>query len=315
MAEITNDLTWSISRAGLFQSCQRAYYYRYYGYWGGWKFDADEKAKLLYVLRNVKPMILWAGTIVHETIKDALTRYAATGEVPTLPALQQHATELLRAGWLETINKEWQERPSKKTNLFELYYGDGENYGECKKLPREQTDAIKERVMSALDAFSRSQVLKDILATSTKQWQPIDANLFFMLDDIKVWACPDFAYTDASSILHIIDWKTGKEHPAQLRLQLACYALYAIKTLNVPLENVAIHGVLLNDFGRRSDYQVDQALIDSVTSQIKVSFNAMKKKLKDAEKNLAEEDDFPCNPSDFNCSTCPFLRVCPAVQQ
>ena len=132
MAEITNDLTWSISRAGLFQSCQRAYYSRYYGYWGGWKFDADEKATLLYVLRNVKPMILWAGTIVHETIKDALTRYAATGEVPTPPALQQHATELLRAGWLETINKEWQERPSKKTNLFELYYGDGENYGECK---------------------------------------------------------------------------------------------------------------------------------------------------------------------------------------
>ena len=314
MAEITNDLTWSISRAAQFQSCQRAYYYRYYGYWGGWKSDADEKAKLLHILRNVKPMILWAGSIVHQTIKDALLKYAATGAPPRLPDLQAYATGLLRAGWLESINKEWLARPSKKTNLFELYYGDGENYGECKKLPREQTDAIKERVMSALEAFMFTPVLKDILATPPAHWQPVDENLFFMLDDIKVWACPDFAYTDEASILHIIDWKTGKEHPAQLRLQLACYALYAIKTLNVPLEQIAIHGVLLNDNGRRSDYQVDQALIDSVTNQIKTSFHAMKGKLKDVENNLAEEDDFPCNPSEFNCATCPFLRVCPVNQ-
>ena len=314
MAEITNDLTWSISRASLFQSCQRAYYYKYYGYWGGWKADADDKAKLLHILRNVKPMILWAGTIVHDTIKDALLKYAATGTVPTLPALQEHATQLLRSGWLETINKEWATRPSKKTNLFELYYGDGENYGECRKLPREQTDAIRERVMSALDAFMHTPVLKDILATPCNQWQPIDENLFFMLDDIKVWACPDFAYADSDSILHIIDWKTGKEHPAQLRLQLACYALYAINILHYPIERIAIHGVFLNDGGRRSDYPIDQALIDGVANQIKVSFNAMKGKLKDAEKNLADEENFPCNPSEFTCSSCPFLRACPAIQ-
>ena len=82
MAIISNELTWSASRASMFQSCPRKYYYNYYGSWGGWDKKADEKTKLLYILKNVKPMILWAGSIVHDTIKDSLLAFMATGRKP-----------------------------------------------------------------------------------------------------------------------------------------------------------------------------------------------------------------------------------------
>ena len=311
MGIISNELTWSASRASTFQSCQRRYYYNYYGSWGGWDKKADEKTKLLYILKNVKPMILWAGSIVHETIKDSLLTFMATGRRPDAGTLQNNATLKMRAGWIECVNKEWLDSP-KKTNLFELYYGDGENYGECRKLPREFTDAIKQRVMDALAAFAFSPALKEILDVPCSNWKTIDdASSFFMLDEIKVWAIIDFAYSDSNGILHIIDWKTGKEHPAQLRTQLACYALYAMSAWQTPLNKIAVHGVLLNDGGRRSDYSVDSALMESVPKQIRVSYNAMKAKLKDAENNTAVEEDFKCCPSEFNCSSCPFLRVCP----
>ena len=107
MAIISNELTWSASRASMFQSCPRKYYYNYYGSWGGWDKKADEKTKLLYVLKNVKPMILWAGSIVHDTIKESLLAFMATGRRPDAATLQQNATLKMRAGWIECVNKEW----------------------------------------------------------------------------------------------------------------------------------------------------------------------------------------------------------------
>lgn len=311
MKTLENELTWSVSRAQLFGSCPRAYFYTYYGAWGGWEKDCDENVRLTYILKNVKSMILWAGSIVHQVIKETLTNYKATGEYPALSAMQNRATELLRSGWIESINKEWLVQPNKKVNLFELYYGDGENYGECRKLPRETTDAIKERIMNCLEGFIYSPVLKEIMAVPTQNWQTIDELDTFQIEDIKIWCAVDFAYKDANGVLHIIDWKTGSENKQTLRQQLACYAFYAIRKWNATLDKLALHGVLLRDGGRRSDYAVEQNLLDTVEQQIKASFNSMKSKLDDAEKNTATEDNFPFNPSEFNCNTCSFRRICP----
>lgn len=310
MAKIENELTWSVSRAQLFQNCQRAYYYNYYASWGGWSKDASPETILAYQLKNLKPMILWAGGIVHETIKEALTQFASSGTVPTAEALQAAARAKMNAGWLECIHQEWKTLPSKKTNLFELYYGNPDEYGTCTKLPREQTDAIKQRVMDALDAFAHAPVLKTILATPTSNWKVIDELSNFFIGPIKVWCAVDFAYTDEDGVLHIIDWKTGNEHKATLRQQLACYALFACKIWDASLEKLTLQGVFLNDGGRLSTYPIAPDLLTSVTSQIEASYASMKSKLSDPEKNIAEIDSFPPSPSEYNCQTCPFRRLC-----
>ena len=310
MAKIENELTWSVSRAQLFGNCQRAYYYNYYASWGGWAKDASPETVLAYQLKNVKPMILWAGSIVHDTIKEALSDFAATGRKPSTEALREAAVKRLRSGWLECINGEWRNAPSKKTNLFELYYGNGEDYGTCRKLPREETDAVRERVLNALDAFASAPVLKTILDTPTSRWKVIDELSFFTIGPVKVWCAVDFAYTDADGILHIIDWKTGSEHKATLRQQLACYALFATKVWETPLERVRLHGVFLNDGGRLADYPVEPGLLESVTGQIQASYNAMRAKLTDPERNLADIENFPQSLSEYTCGTCAFRRIC-----
>ncbi|MBR4124901.1 MAG: hypothetical protein IKR13_01740 [Victivallales bacterium] len=95
---ITNDLTWSVSRARLFRSCQRAYYYAYYGAWGGWSNDAPVAAQLLYRLKQIKTFALWGGSIVHEVIRDALTRCAMQQKPVVLEELQAQARTMLRKG-------------------------------------------------------------------------------------------------------------------------------------------------------------------------------------------------------------------------
>ena len=212
----------------------------------------------------------------------------------------------MRSGWRDSVNQVWKQYP-KKTNLFELYYGDG------KHVPREETDAIKERVLECIDNFANSAIVKTIKSVPFLNWKPIDTLDTFAIDDLKVWCAVDFAYTDADGVLHIIDWKTGSEKKDALRFQLACYALYALEKWYVPVEKIAPHGVFLYDGARVSDFSVDAALLVSAKDQILTSAQAMKAKLKDVANNVAEEEDFPCNPNEFNCRNCNFREVCPAV--
>lgn len=306
MRKLTNDLSWSVSRAQLFQSCPRAYYYAYYGSWGGWEADASERTRTLYILKNVKPLLMWAGSIVHDIIKDTMEAVARGAAMPNLEELQNQAVLKLRNGWTEAVTKAWLQYP-KKTNLFELYYGDG------KSLPRETTDKIKERIFTCLDSFVSSPVVRDILATPYINWKPVDTLDTFMVNDLKVWCAIDFAYTDNEGQLHIIDWKTGTENRATLRQQLGCYALFAMEKWLVPLERLQLKGVFLLDGGRPSPYPVEPALLVSVKDQILISAQAMKQKLRDPENNIAEEDDFPCQPNEYNCRQCNYRQVCPQM--
>ena len=41
--EFKNQFSWSFSRHNSFETCKRKYYYSYYGCWGGWDKNADEK--------------------------------------------------------------------------------------------------------------------------------------------------------------------------------------------------------------------------------------------------------------------------------
>lgn len=302
--KLSNDLTWSVSRAQAFQNCQRAYYYNYYGSWGGWDSAAPDRIRQLYILKNVKPMVMWAGSIVHDLIKQALEQYSMSHILPSAADLQAQARQLLRQGWTDSVNQEWRTAP-KKTNLHELYYGNG------KSLPREDTDRIKTRVYDCLEAFVNSATLKAILTVPFVQWKPIDILDSFLVEENKVWCAVDFAYTDSEGIMHIVDWKTGGENPVTLRQQLACYALYALDKWKCAVGQLALHGVFLNDGGRRSDYSVDAGLLISVKDQILLSIQAMRRKLKDPENNLAEEEDFPLTENTGACESCSFREACP----
>lgn len=305
MAKLRNELSWSVSRDHLFRDCRRAYYYQYYGSWGGWEGDASERTRKLYVLKNIKSLAMWAGTIVHETVAEALNRYARSGTPITAGELQGRARLKLRNGWVEAVQREW-ERSPKKTNLFELYYGNG------RSLPAEQTERIKERVYGALEAFAGSEVLAEILATPYMNWQPVDTLDTFDVEGLNVWCAIDFAYVEPGGAMRIIDWKTGAEKSEALQLQLACYTLYACEKWHAQPEKVRLHGVFLGDGARVSEYTADPAILEETRRRILASAAEMRSLLRDASANIAAEEDFPCCENERVCRWCNYREVCPS---
>ncbi|NPC85605.1 hypothetical protein HPC49_46385, partial [Pyxidicoccus fallax] len=69
---LSNDFSWSKSRHEKFSECLRAYYLYYYRSWGGWEADAPKDVRELYVLKKLGNRFSWAGSVVHEAIKDVL---------------------------------------------------------------------------------------------------------------------------------------------------------------------------------------------------------------------------------------------------
>ena len=52
--ELKNEFSWSKSRDETFRECHRKYYFQYYGYWNGWKENADQRVRLTYVLKKLQ---------------------------------------------------------------------------------------------------------------------------------------------------------------------------------------------------------------------------------------------------------------------
>ncbi|MCQ2396868.1 MAG: PD-(D/E)XK nuclease family protein [Lentisphaeria bacterium] len=317
---LTNDLTWSVSRSRLFRSCQRAYYYQYYGAWGGWDPKAPERARLLYILKQMTSFPLWGGAIVHDVIKDCLIEFQSRRVLPELSALQEAARAKLNAGWKQSRSKAWQQDPKRNANLFEHYYAqDGE------QVPPEEIAALRAKVFDALESFRNCEILTNIEHLDATQWGTIDTLTNFVVGELpaqenapalplKIWCALDFSYMDNDGILHIVDWKTGTEHRDELRLQLACYALFAMHTYKLPLEKISLEGVFLNDGGRLSTYEIKNESIVSGKDQILNSALAMRAKLRDPVENLAEEDDFLCTTNPAFCATCPYQQICPRAK-
>ncbi len=308
MAEITNEFTWSASRDRLFRECERAYYYNYYGSWGGWKDEADARTRQLYLLKNIQSMEIWAGGIVHAVIKEALNRHAQKQVPVRAGELQARARQMLRGGWLEAVNREWEKRP-KRTNLFDLYYGNG------KSVPPERSEKIKDRVYGALEAFAGAEILREILAVPYMSWKTVDTLESFVLDDaqgLKVWCAIDFAYVAPSGLLQIVDWKTGGENAEALQVQLGCYALYAGGKWHVPVERMELKAVFLNEGARVGRYEVSPQVIVDTREHILGSAAAMREKLRDPAANLPlDEDNFALAARDFTCRHCNFRAACP----
>ena len=302
--QLVNELTWSVSRNKLFRSCERAYYYNYYASWGGWDRAADPHTRRIYILKQIKNMRMWAGEIVHDVIAEALRRYAMKNTPIKTGELQARARKKLRSGWVEAVNREWEQTP-KKTNLHELYYGNG------KSLPAEETERIKAHIYNCLQTFAESDILKEMLAATYLSWKPIDSLDSFMLDDhLKVWCALDFAFVDPAGKLKVLDWKTGRERPEDLSMQLSCYAQYVQEKWHTPVEQQRLMAVFLPEDARLSEYEISGPELIEAKDKILSSAADMRAKLVNPEINEAREEDFPCCGEEKICRQCNFRELC-----
>jgi CRISPR/Cas system-associated exonuclease Cas4 (RecB family) len=299
MGKLKNEFSWSKSRNDIFRECHRKYYYTYYGHWGGWEFDAPDEVRQIYILGKLKNRYMWAGAVVHNSIKNVLEE-TKSGRVPLMNRLIGLTREQMRYDFESSKNKRYWQDP-KSCALFEHEYD--------VEVKEERWKDLWNHVETCIQNFYSSDIFDVIKNIDFSLWLPIEEFQGFLFEDTKINVKLDFAYRDRNGGITIIDWKTGKSELAGSDVQLACYTLFAIDQWNVSPEKVRTIEYNLHH-KRGITNRLDAGEIEEIKGYMRKSIEGMKALLINSVQNIASKDSFAKTINQETCSFCNFRRVC-----
>lgn len=302
MAELKNEFSWSWSRAEMFATCRRQYFFNYYGAWGGWDKRADPKTRATYVLKKLQTRHQWIGSTVHNALRWVLTTLRDKGAAPSEEATLRALGKRLQADYQDSGEGLYWEDPKNKRGLLEheydhLYVSD------------EDWSALFEKALAAVNTFFVSDVFATLQSLPREDWLEIDTLGSFEVDGVKVWVQLDCLFRRDGEI-HVVDWKTGKANADSTREQLVLYAWYASQQQSVEAGRVIAAEINLGT-GERVEHRFLESDFARVRERVATTVADMRALLDDAPNNRATEERFPLAESEAPCATCAFRRVCP----
>ncbi len=286
---------WSLDRQSMYMHCPRAYYHSCI-------IKNDMLSRQLASISNLEQ---WSISIIRNTIRTALQAWAKGGTVPTDGILKENALGIMRKTWLSCLEGEWKNDPENSTNIFELYYGSGRDYATLRKLPQETTDAAKNKIMDAMDAFAHSRFIAELAGTNKAEWYFPAQTEGFSIDGIQACESPDFIFRDTDGKICTAAWIFGNEYRPHLRIRQACHKMYAMENCSAEEDNIRIITVFLNDGGRDRDCIVTHGDLTTVRTQISKGAEAMQSRINGS----VQIEDYQQQPSE-NCQFCNFKRIC-----
>ncbi len=305
MAALQNEFSWSKSRHEKLVECPRAYFFTYYGSWGGWEAAHGTRVRELYVLKKLSSRWQWAGSAVHGALKQMLNAARATGTFWPVEKLVDRTRQRARAEWASSREKSYWREPSRIVGLVEHEYGEPVPDADWRRL-------FETVVEGGLRAFHASETLEAIRATPRDRWLTVDELDAWDFEGTKIWVAIDFAYRDAEGRVQVLDWKTGKERSVD-HTQVGVYSLYAQRKWQVPADGVVgglVYLVGQSGAAERVSVAADPAALDACRDEMRASITRMKAALADPARNAAVEASFPRVDARDACRRCAFRRPC-----
>lgn len=310
MAELKNTFSWSYSAAADFDICRRRRYWSKYGKWGGWNSQASPKQRKAYQLDKMDNLYSLLGQAVERSVMHVLRRRQQGLTVTAEQAYDEVARPFLNGAWLDSVKRRWEQNPKRYRCLREHYY---------QQLTAEQSKTLtadmSKRVRTCTESFIRivlpriEQVTRDMEIPVDTPDTPGDSE-HFMLNDIKVYAIPDYVYR-LDGHVRIHDWKSGRTREGHLE-QLLVYALWAHEKHGAAPEDIDIYVEYLKD-GEVHVGAVTESDMETILLRIGQSVADMSEYLVDAdrEKNVPlPEEEWELTLDAANCLHCNFLELC-----
>ncbi len=305
MGELKNRFSWSKSRDEMFSTCLRRYYYNYYAFWNGWRSDAPEPVRRIYVLKQLSTRQMWAGNKVHECIADSLQKLRHGIALPEPEKVVAITIDKMRAEFRSSREKNYWRFP-KSCALFEHEYDID--------LPDSAWQKNAEVVRISLHNFFRSPTYAKLSELPANQWLETEEFSAFDLEGTRVMVVLDCSFRTDEGIT-IIDWKTGRSMEGEKSVQLSCYALYAHQKWGLALDRIR-----LLEYNLPEDlcvpHQVAHSDLEGTKRYIRASISGMHALLQEPTLNKPrQEEDFLLTPLERECGWCNFRRICPKTNQ
>lgn len=291
-------LPWSVSRHRTLESCDRRYYYQYYGSRGGGRVDAPAAVRELFVLKHLRSRFMWVGELVHEMIELMLASWRRGVHV-SIDALIERGTRRMRAQYAESVQRLYRERPGQAYGLIEHEYEE--------PIERDEWQLRRDAMQQCLRTFTELALVRAILDAPTWRWLAVETRGSFDLDGARIVVKPDLVWRAEGDGVEIVDWKTGSAPVGPVdELQLAIYALYAARAWSVDLAHTRAHLVYLAR-GEVATYEVGEPMLRDAQETATASISRMRAlaaTVPSGEEAFARTDEI------VRCQHCPYRRPC-----
>lgn len=300
---------WSHSRANIMATCQRQFYFSYCAP-ASWD-HPDPRMRDLFLLKQVKPIALWKGDVVHQAIADFF-RALLNNHIQSCAAMLESAERMARTQWDFSLNGRYRTQGRRRAGsafaaLFEHEY----------QIPNaESLDQAVEHIRQCLLNFfeiDRSEGIS--LSFRSGRDHLVEPSAWglgatkFEIPGVSVTVKVDLAFNTQTDGYHIFDWKTGKASEDYVP-QLELYSLWAHQSLGHELESITAHEVSLNNLTCSSHRLSEQGKFYRLATIHRSA------QLIDALTSAANSSTGP-QLRDFNyarylgtCERCPLQRVC-----
>ena len=175
-----------------------------------------EPVQRAYLLKNLTGLSRWVGTLVHESIKFALTRLRAGRPVSDADLFRQMQNRA-RADFDDSQSGRYRQRPNQLTGFQEHYYR--------VDLPQEAWQAAVSQAGRCLRTFVDSALYATLRRRSPASFLEVEELLSFTPSGTKIWVKMDLARQEDGAI-YLYDWKTGRVDAEEIRQQLGIYGLF-----------------------------------------------------------------------------------------
>lgn len=291
---LINELSWSKSRASKLAECPRAYWLHYYGAWGGWDRRASERARRLYMLKNLESRSSWVGHSVHAAAKRSIEAELRGEMVDVGAAIADVRAQMLRQ-LQHSKRGMYRTAPKKSLGLIEHHYGittREEYYAEA-------LDQAAEGVRTLLGSTTYAR------ASMSERVLPVDEMDGFDLAGTKVYVAPDLAFQPPERPgLELVDWKTGRPRPEDSD-QVVTYAAYAQVKHGIAPERVTGRLVYVQGGDlQEPSFQVEASDLTQWREDTLVSIGKMRSM------HGAPEEAFDRTTNTRTCQWCNFRGEC-----
>ena len=228
--KLTNTFSWSLSRYNLFNFCERAYYFHYYGSWNGWDKHATPEAKNAFRLKHLTTKELWLNTILKKALHETVNN--GPKDLPS-KIFVQNSKKILSLDIRSLYAKEWQDDP-KKVCIKEIYYNEVDLNAAI--------SWIKDNLNNKVEMLQHSKLFSELSKLPYSAFATTNQPLSFTLDNIPVWISPDLIW-DFQGKKHFLNLDNSSNWPFKAGLNV----LYAAQKWKYPTKKIICHTMFFDN--------------------------------------------------------------------
>lgn len=296
---IVNNFSWSYSRMQLFNSCRKAYFYRYYASAGGGDEYSSEKSHNLYLLKQLQRSTSFFDSVLLNSLKELFLNrnFGISSHTEILKSLSRTISLQLYKAKNSLLTEDWR-NDLKAVNLFETYYNS--------KSINEIISEASNLCIQFITSFSKTTLFSEMCNTNYLKWTETGSPESLYIDGIRIWFTGGLIYSNAG-IIKVIIPTLKKVKSRSLDITSVLNMLLVSKKHYIPIENICcmiVHsspdGNLEYDYPEYSAKDIHKMLSNSVPEMLEFDQNS--KTMSDGILPKAENHE--------QCNTCQFKGYC-----